>query len=250
MISLLSANIRVLLVSFCLSTGFLCLTPALQAQEKPLLIEKINSKLYLYTTFNTFDGAKYAANALYLITKKGVILFDTPWDSTQYQPLLDSIKQRHDLPVIAVYATHWHEDRAGGFAYYNRIGIPTYATKMTNDLLKANHKAQAAHLVDINKTYKIGGQSFVLNFFGPGHSMDNVVVWFPEYKILDGGCFIKSSEARDLGFTADGDVKSWKPSLARLLAKYPQINMVIPGHDAWKDKGQIKRTETLLTEKQ
>ncbi len=121
---------------------------------------------------------------------------------------------------------------------------------MTNDLLKINHKAQATHVVDTNKKYKIGGQSFVLNFFGPGHSLDNVVVWFPDYKILDGGCFIKSSEAQNLGFTGDGDVKSWKPSLARLLAQYPEINMVIPGHDAWKDKGQINRTEALLNEKQ
>jgi len=222
----------------------------LRAQEKPLSIEKINSQLYLYTTYNTFEGTKYAANAVYLITKKGVILFDTPWDSTQYQPLLDSIKQKHQLPVIAVYATHWHEDRAGGFAYYNRIGIPTYATKMTNDLLKANHKAQAAHLVKINKTYKVGGQSFVLNFFGAGHSLDNVVVWFPDYQILDGGCFIKSSEAKNLGNIVDGDVKAWKPALARLLAKYPQIKMVIPGHDGWKDNQQIQRTEELLTEKQ
>ncbi len=236
MISLLSPHMRATFAGVCLSIGLLGLSPSLQAQEKPLLIEKINSQLYLYTTFNNFEGTKYAANAVYLITKKGVILFDTPWDSTQYQPLLDSIKQKHNLPVIAVYATHWHE------------GIPTYATKMTNDLLKANHKAQATHLVSTNKTYSVGGQSFVLNFFGAGHSMDNVVVWFPEYKILDGGCFIKSSEAQDLGFTADGDIKSWKPSLARLLAKYPEINMVIPGHDAWKDKGQIKRTEALLTE--
>ncbi|WP_312192451.1 MBL fold metallo-hydrolase, partial [Sphingobacterium sp.] len=110
--------------SLCL--GYLSLSCAAQAQEKPLLIEKINSKIYLYTTFNTFEGTKYAANALYLVTKKGVILFDTPWDASQYQPLLDSIKQKHNLPVIAVYATHWHEDRAGGFAYYNRMGIPTY----------------------------------------------------------------------------------------------------------------------------
>ncbi|ULT26352.1 hypothetical protein KUH03_05420 [Sphingobacterium sp. E70] len=57
---------------------------------------------------------------------------------------------------------------------------------MTNDLLKANHKAQATHLVKINKTYNVGGQSFVLNFFGAGHSLDNVVVWFPDYQILDG----------------------------------------------------------------
>ncbi|WP_104380879.1 BlaB/IND/MUS family subclass B1 metallo-beta-lactamase [Sphingobacterium sp. HMA12] len=227
-----------------------CVFSSLRAQERPLSIEKINSHLYLYTTYNTFEGTKYAANAVYLITKKGVILFDTPWDSTQYQPLLDSIKQKHQLPVIAVYATHWHEDRAGGFAYYNRIGIPTYATKMTNDLLKENNKAQATHLVKINNTYKIGGQSFVLNFFGAGHSLDNVVVWFPDYQILDGGCFIKSSEAKNLGFIGDGDVKAWKPALARLSAKYPQIKMVIPGHDEWRDNQQIKRTEELLTDKQ
>lgn len=244
-ISLFSAKVATLLLGLSC-----CVLPSLRAQEKPLSIEKINSQLYLYTTYNTFEGTKYAANAVYLITKKGVILFDTPWDSTQYQPLLDSIKQKHQLPVIAVYATHWHEDRAGGFAYYNRLGIPTYATKMTNDLLKANHKAQATHLVKINKTYNVGGQSFVLNFFGAGHSLDNVVVWFPDYQILDGGCFIKSSEAKNLGFVGDGDVKAWKPALARLLAKYPQIKMVIPGHDAWKDNQQIKRTEELLTEKQ
>jgi len=244
-ISLFSAKVATLL--FGLSC---CVLSSLRAQEKPLSIENINSQLYLYTTYNTFEGTKYAANAVYLITKKGVILFDTPWDSTQYQPLLDSIKQKHQLPVIAVYATHWHEDRAGGFAYYNRIGIPTYATKMTNDLLKANHKAQATHLVKINKTYKVGGQSFVLNFFGAGHSLDNVVVWFPDYQILDGGCFIKSSEAKNLGNIVDGDVKAWKPALARLLAKYPQIKMVIPGHDGWKDNQQIQRTEELLTEKQ
>jgi len=244
-ISLFSAKVATLLLGLSC-----CVLPSLRAQEKPLSIENINSQLYLYTTYNTFEGTKYAANAVYLITKKGVILFDTPWDSTQYQPLLDSIKQKHQLPVIAVYATHWHEDRAGGFAYYNRIGIPTYATKMTNDLLKANHKAQATHLVKINKTYKVGGQSFVLNFFGAGHSLDNVVVWFPDYQILDGGCFIKSSEAKNLGNIVDGDVKAWKPALARLLAKYPQIKMVIPGHDGWKDNQQIQRTEELLTDKQ
>lgn len=244
-ISLFSAKVATLLLGLSC-----CVLPSLRAQEKPLSIEKINSQLYLYTTYNIFEGNKYAANAVYLMTKKGVILFDTPWDSTQYQPLLDSIKQKHQLPVIAVYATHWHEDRAGGFAYYNHMGIPTYATKMTNDLLEANHKAQATHLVKINKTYRVGGQSFVLNFFGAGHSLDNVVVWFPDYQILDGGCFIKSSEAKNLGFIGDGDVKAWKPALARLLAKYPQIKMVIPGHDAWRDNQQIKRTEELLNEKQ
>lgn len=219
----------------------------LSGQEKPLIIEQINPSLYLYTTYQEYEGTKVSANALYLITKDGVLLFDTPWDSTQYQPLLDSIQEKHGLPVIGVYATHWHEDRAGGFGYYNKMNIPTYATTRTNELLRANGKPLATHAIEEGKTYSIGGESFVFDFFGPGHSMDNVVVWFPKYKILDGGCFIKSSDAKNLGNTSDGDVKEWKPSMARLLAHYPEINLVIPGHDDWKTSEQhIENTFQLL----
>lgn len=224
------------------------ITP-LCAQEKPLQIEQLNNHLYLFTTYHDYAGIQVSANALYLLTDKGAILFDTPWDSTQYQPLLDSIQKRHALPVIGVYATHWHEDRAGGFAYYNAIGIPTYATPLTNKLLRENGKATATHLIREGETYDIGGQKFVFDFFGPGHSLDNVVVWFPEYKILNGGCFIKSSDAQNLGFTGDGKVEEWKPSLVRLLAHYPEINLVIPGHDDWKPSGKhLDNTFKLLEE--
>jgi|GEM_PF-73221 len=222
---------------------------SVSTQDKPLVIEQINPKLYLFTTYHEYEGTKVSANALYLLTKEGALLFDTPWDPTQYQPLLDSIQEKHDMPVIGVYATHWHEDRAGGFGYYNNIGIPTYATARTNELLRANGKPLATRKIEEGKTYSVGGESFVFDFFGPGHSMDNVVVWFPEYKILDGGCFIKSSDAKNLGNTSDGDVKEWKPSMARLLVHYPEINLVIPGHDDWKtSEKHIENTFKLLEE--
>src|SRR5690606_33747398 len=217
------------------------------AQEKSLQIEQLNDKLYLFTTYNEYNGTKVSANALYLITNEGVILFDTPWDASQYQPLLDSIQNRHGLPVIGVYATHWHEDRAGGFGYYNEIGIPTYSTARTNHLLQQNGKPMAMYIIEEDTIYTIGEETFVFNFFGPGHSLDNTVVWFPEYRILDGGCFIKSADAKNLGFTGDGKVEEWKPSLARLLAHYPEINLVIPGHDDWKtSKQHIDNTLQLL----
>lgn len=55
---------------------------------------------------------------MYLVAKDGVVLFDTPWDTTQFQPLLDSIKLKHDKNVIICIATHAHEDRTGGLEYY------------------------------------------------------------------------------------------------------------------------------------
>src|SRR5690606_92277 len=69
---------------------------SVSTQDKPLVIEQINPKLYLFTTYHEYEGTKVSANALYLLTKEGALLFDTPWDPTQYQPLLDSIQEKHD----------------------------------------------------------------------------------------------------------------------------------------------------------
>lgn len=77
------------------------------AQVRDFVIEQpFGKQLYLYKTFGVFEGKEYSTNALYLVTKKGVVLFDVPWQKTQYQSLMDTIKKRHDLPVIAVFATH------------------------------------------------------------------------------------------------------------------------------------------------
>lgn len=218
----------------------------LYAQKTPLIIEQINPKVFVHTTFNTFNGKQYAANGMYIVTKKGIVLFDTPWDKTQYLPLLDSIQKKHHLPVIAVFASHSHEDRAGGFAYYNQIRIPTYATKQTNAILKANNKAVATNEIELGKTYKIGGERFVIEYFGKGHTADNTVVWLPKYKILNGGCLVKSTDATDLGNIAEADVMAWPTTIQKLMNQHPKIKLVIAGHDDWKTQGHLEHTLQLL----
>ena len=218
----------------------------LYSQHASLIIEQINPKVFVHTTFNTFNGKPYAANGMYLVTKKGIVLFDTPWDETQYKPILDSIQAKHHLPVIAVFASHSHEDRAGGFAYYNAIGIPTYATKETNAILKANDKVAATNEIELGKSYKIGGERFKIEYFGKGHTADNTVVWLPKYKILNGGCLVKSSEANDLGNISEADVKAWPMTIQKLMYHHPKIKLVIAGHDNWKNQGHLEHTLKLL----
>ena len=52
----------------------------------------LTGDFYIYTTYNTYQGNRIPANGMYLVTGAGVVLFDTPWDNTQFQPLLDSIQ--------------------------------------------------------------------------------------------------------------------------------------------------------------
>lgn len=223
------------------------LTNAQDTQVRDFVIEpQIKPNFYIYKTFGVFGGKEYSTNAVYLVTKKGVVLFDVPWQKTQYQSLLDTIQKRHNLPVIAVFATHSHEDRAGDLSFYNNKGIKTYATAKTNELLKKDGKATSTELIKTGKPYRIGGEEFVVDFLGEGHTADNVVVWFPKYKILDGGCLVKSKSAVDLGYTGEANVAQWPQTMTKLKNKYSQATLIIPGHDEWKGGGHVEHTLDLL----
>ncbi|PWW16957.1 MULTISPECIES: IND family subclass B1 metallo-beta-lactamase [unclassified Chryseobacterium] len=226
------------------------LASAQNTQVRDFVIEpQIQPNFYIYKTFGVFGGKEYSTNAVYLVTKKGVVLFDVPWQKTQYQSLMDTIQKRHSLPLIAVFATHSHEDRAGDLSFYNKKGIKTYATAKTNELLKKDGKATSTELIKTGKPYRIGGEEFIVDFLGEGHTADNVVVWFPKYKILDGGCLVKSKAAVDLGYTGEANVAEWPKTMTKLKNKYSQATLIIPGHDEWKGGGHVEHTLDLLNKK-
>ncbi|HTM97374.1 MAG TPA: BlaB/IND/MUS family subclass B1 metallo-beta-lactamase [Pedobacter sp.] len=222
----------------------LLLSFSVDAQK--LEIVPINKKLYVYTTYHVYEGKAVSANSMYLITKKGAILFDTPWDQTQNQPLLDSIEKKHHQKVIKVFTTHSHEDRAGGFAFFNAKGIATYASKQTNEILRAANKPTASNTFEKGALFQIGDEMFQMDYVGAGHTKDNLVVWFPQYKVLDGGCLVKSAEAENLGFVGEADLTAWPKTMMAIKNKYKKINLVIAGHDNWKTQGAVDKTLELL----
>lgn len=63
-----------------------------QNTNAKLRFSKVTDNVYSYTTYHLFSGNPFPSNSSYLVTHAGVVLFDTPWDETQFQPLLDSIQ--------------------------------------------------------------------------------------------------------------------------------------------------------------
>lgn len=217
------------------------------AQRGPALeITHLTGNFYLYKTYSLYQNNYISANAMYLITNKGAILFDTPWDKAQYQALLDSIEQKHHKKAIMVIATHSHEDRAGGFGFYNKKHIPTYSSKLTDEILKNDHKPRAARTFKNDTTFTIDQYKFQTCYAGAGHTKDNIVIWFPRERILYGGCLIKSTEASELGFTGEANLKEWPKTLNKLKQRYPNPSYIITGHDNWRDMKSIDHTLELL----
>jgi len=213
-----------------------------QNGEITLKITRLSGEFYVFTTFNSYKGKLIPANGMYLVTNDGVVMFDTPWDTTQFQPLLDSIKDRHNKNVVLCIATHFHEDRTGGLQYYSRKGIKTYTTRQTDELSKKRGMKRAEILVEKDTVFNVGQYSFETFFPGPGHAPDNIVIWFEREKILYGGCLIKSAEDRDLGNLGDANVEHYARAVENVQAKCKNPQYIIPGHGSWINTSSLAHT--------
>jgi metallo-beta-lactamase class B len=213
-----------------------------QSDEVKLKITPLTGDFYIFETFSVYKGQRIPANGMYLVTTEGAIMFDTPWDTTQFQPLLDSIKIRHKKNVVMAFASHFHEDRTGGLEYYRQRGIKTYTTKLTDELSKKTGKKRAEFLIAKDTVFRLGNYSFQTYHPGHGHTADNIVFWLEKEKILYGGCLIKSTKDTTLGNLADADVKAYATTLANVQKKCKDPKFVIPGHGDWSSVRSVQHT--------
>jgi metallo-beta-lactamase class B len=215
---------------------------SISGQRVNLKISPLTGPFYIFTTFNLYKGALIPANGMYLVTDNGVVMFDTPWDTTQFQPLLDSINKRHNKNVVLCIATHFHEDRTGGLQYYSQKGIKTYTTRRTDELSQKTGRKRAEFLMDKDTVFTVGQHSFQTYFPGPGHAPDNIVIWFEKERILYGGCLVKSAGDSDLGYLGDANIKEYATTIRNVRAKCNKPRYIIPGHGNWTDTGSLAHT--------
>lgn len=219
-----------------------------QTSDSSLKISHLTGDFYVFTTYNLYKGSPVPSNGMYLVTNNGVVMFDTPWDTTQFQPLLDSIKNRHNKRVVLCIATHFHDDKTAGLEYYSQQGIKTYTTKQTDELSKTRGKKRAAFLIKNDTLFTVGQYSFQTYFPGPGHTADNIVLWFEKEKILYGGCLIKSTEDGDLGYLGDASVNDYATTITNVQKKCKNPKFIIVGHGDWTSTKSL--THTLIMAKE
>lgn len=219
-----------------------------QTEKQKLQITHLTGDFYVYTTYNTYKESQVPANGMYLVTNNGVVMFDTPWDTTQFQPLLDSIKLKHNKTVVMCFATHWHSDKTAGLEYYRQQGIKTYTTALTDELSKKNNKKRAEFLMAKDTVFNAGQYSFETYYPGQGHTTDNIVIWFKKEKILYGGCLIKGADDEDLGYLGDGNIAEYASTLKKVQQKCQKPKFIIIAHSDWKNINSLKHSIIMAKE--
>ena len=226
-------------------TLYLCFLTTLIEAQPPLKIQKVSHHCYVFTTYRALGTIKFPSNGMVVIDEGQALIIDTPWDTTQFQALLDSIYQLGARPV-GVVSTHFHDDRTAGLHYYNELNIPTFSSSFTKKLCIEKGEKFAHNTFSADTTFNIGKMHVQTYYPGEEHSPDNIVIYVPEDKVLFGGCLVKSYEASSLGYLGDANTEAWPSTLQKVVAKFNNIAITIPGHQDWSQPHSIRKSLELL----
>lgn len=207
---------------------------------------KLDNGIFIHVSYiNMPQYGRVPANGLLIIDKKEALILDTPWNNQLTEQLFDWVKNNYDIEIKYVIINHFHDDNMGGLEAAHKKGAISYSLDITKDILKKKNKVLPIKTFSKELKLKSGNINIIADYPGAGHTVDNIVIWLPEQKILFGGCLIKSLSSKNLGNIEDADLKEWPKTVEKVLNKYNSAEIVIPGHGEYGDIELLKHTIEL-----
>ena len=207
---------------------------------------KLADGVWMHRSYISMGDQRLHANGLLFASEDGITIIDAPWTPIASYDLLDWLEREFEQPVSRLVITHAHEDRLGGIDPFVERNTPIYGSQATADLARQRGWYAPNYIFERDLVLRSADRAIELLYPGAGHSNDNIVVWVPAAKVLFGGCLVKSAHASSLGYTGDANEQAWPASLQRVVSRYPDAKLIIPGHGLPGDHDLIDNTLNLL----
>ncbi len=200
-------------------------------ESETLKVKQVSNHVFTHISYlKTDDFGKVACNGMVYFNEGEAIVFDTPTDDIASKELIHWIEAEQKKKIKAIIVTHFHTDCLGGLQQFHDNDTKSYANNITIELAKKNGlEVLPEHGFDNKMEIKIGKEPVFAEFFGQGHTVDNVTGYIPTEKVLFGGCLIKAEKAGK-GFLGDANVAEWPATVKKIKKEIPDLKMVIPGH--------------------
>ncbi len=208
---------------------------------------KLNESFYVHESLFNFDGAgTFASNGLIFIKNGKAILIDTPNDNIQTKQLVDYLAKNMNIEIEKVIVGHSHSDCMGGLEYLKSLKIESISNFLTKEICQEKQLPIPIKTFAKKLEFNFHGAQIICQYFGGGHTLDNIVVYFPEQEVLFGGCLIRSLTTRNLGNIAEADLENWDKTVEKVKVAYPNSKFVIPGHGKYGNADLLTHTIQLI----
>lgn len=175
-------------------------------------------------------------NVAVLATDEGVILVDDKFERNVPE-ILEKVRAITPRPVRYVINTHHHGDHTGGNARLMESAEVIAHTNARANLVR-NSMPGATRLA-FNDAFELylGGKRIQARHLGFGHTNGDVVILFPEHRVLHAGdLFVRGTPFID--YANGGSSEAWMRTLDKILEL--DFDTVIPGH------GPVSKREDIL----
>ena len=209
----------------------------------------------------TPENKGWNSNSHFVVTEKGVLLFDTGSSESIDNAIKSAIQSVTDIPVRWVVNSHSHGVHWLGNAAFTDTDTEIIASNQAITTMKkygqgdvefysrvtkgAIGSAQLAYptlLLTQKQKRNFGGVDVEFIFSNDAHSSVDLLMWLPEQKIIFGGDVLSSDWMPLVG---DGNI----PNLIDTLYSIAKLNptIVLPGHvKATTVKSVIRDADLLL----
>lgn len=211
-----------------------------------LKIEQVGDNIFTHISYlETDDFGLVPCNGMIYFNGDEAIIYDTPTDNRAAAELIDWIQNKHQKKIKAIVVTHFHVDCLGGLQEFHDQHIPSYASDITIKLAGDNTKTLPENGFGESIKLEVGSKYALAEYFGPGHTADNIVGYIPAEKTLFGGCLIKALNAGK-GNLSDADTSEWALTTVKIKTRFPDLKTVIPGHGKTGGKELLDYTIKLF----
>ena len=201
-----------------------------------LTITQISENSFKHTSFKqTNDFGNVPCNGLIVRNGNEAIVFDTPTNNENSAELITWITNQLNCKINAIIPTHFHDDCLGGLASFHEKNILSYAYFKTIELAREHNSEIPNNSFKDSLHLKVGNENVIVEFFGEGHTKDNVIAYFPSENVMFGGCLIKELNASK-GYLGDANVKVWPTTVSKIQKQFPNVKTIVPGHGNSGDK--------------
>jgi glyoxylase-like metal-dependent hydrolase (beta-lactamase superfamily II) len=197
------------------------------------------------------DNEGFTSNAGFVVTEKGVVVYDALGTPALGYRLLQKIREVTNKPVALVVAGHYHADHVYGLqAFREHSKAVVWAHESSSRYIDAaDAKTRMAqrrqalfpwvdedtYLVSPDKTFdkrhsfNMGDTRVELIQAGPAHAPDDTIMVVHKYAVVFSGDLIFGGRLPFLGGD-EVNTRHWLEGLKYLQSLRPRPKFVIPGH--------------------
>jgi glyoxylase-like metal-dependent hydrolase (beta-lactamase superfamily II) len=192
------------------------------------------------------DNQGFVANAAFVVTGAGVVVFDALGSPALARRLLEKIRGITDEPVVRVIVSHYHANHIYGLQVFADLDAEILAPDGSDEYLESDQAAR--RLEELRHTlapwvndstrlvapdeylgegtrFRLGDVEFIITLLGAAHSDGDLTLYIAPDRVLFSGDVVFNDLVPFLG---DADIRHWLKVLERMDRE--QLAALVPGH--------------------